>query len=94
MGIEITDDARPIQDHPFTGPTAFMLGNEVRHSATHPCKTELWRRLPLSSVVSYVAARALRRSKCVGQVVSCGAFVPQTTSRFVITCGGPQSAAF
>ena len=36
VGIEITDDARPIQEHPFTGPTAFMLGNEVRRSVATP----------------------------------------------------------
>ena len=30
MGVEITEDAQPIQAHPFSGPTAFMLGNEVR----------------------------------------------------------------
>ena len=29
LGIEIADDAIPIQQHPFRGPTAFMLGNEV-----------------------------------------------------------------
>jgi hypothetical protein len=29
LGIEIMDDARRVQDHPFEGPTAFMLGNEV-----------------------------------------------------------------
>ena len=29
IGVEITEDAQPIQAHPFTGPTAFMLGNEV-----------------------------------------------------------------
>ncbi|CAL8465197.1 g4732 [Coccomyxa elongata] len=28
MGVEITEDAQPIQAHPFSGPTAFMLGNE------------------------------------------------------------------
>lgn len=27
-GIEIDDSARPVQEHPFSGPTAFMLGNE------------------------------------------------------------------
>jgi len=27
-GIEIDDAARPVQEHPFSGPTAFMLGNE------------------------------------------------------------------
>lgn len=27
-GIEIDDSAVPVQRHPFTGPTAFMLGNE------------------------------------------------------------------
>lgn len=30
MGVEITEDAQTIQAHPFSGPTAFMLGNEVR----------------------------------------------------------------
>eukprot|EP00201_Polytomella_parva_P016478 CAMPEP_0175061424 /NCGR_PEP_ID=MMETSP0052_2-20121109/13577_1 /TAXON_ID=51329 ORGANISM="Polytomella parva, Strain SAG 63-3" /NCGR_SAMPLE_ID=MMETSP0052_2 /ASSEMBLY_ACC=CAM_ASM_000194 /LENGTH=263 /DNA_ID=CAMNT_0016327277 /DNA_START=231 /DNA_END=1025 /DNA_ORIENTATION=+ len=28
VGIEITPEAKPVQSHPFTGPTAFMLGNE------------------------------------------------------------------
>lgn len=28
LGIEITSDARPIQSHPFQGPTAFLPGNE------------------------------------------------------------------
>ncbi|CAI5486908.1 unnamed protein product [Closterium sp. Naga37s-1] len=27
-GVEIVDNARPIQSHPFTGNTAFLLGNE------------------------------------------------------------------
>mmetsp|Transcript_55294 Transcript_55294/g.140253 ORF Transcript_55294/g.140253 Transcript_55294/m.140253 type:complete len:243 (+) Transcript_55294:60-788(+) len=27
-GIEIDESARPVQEHPFSGPTAFMLGNE------------------------------------------------------------------
>lgn len=27
-GIEITDNARPVQSHPFSGPTAFLPGNE------------------------------------------------------------------
>ncbi|CAI5512003.1 unnamed protein product, partial [Closterium sp. Naga37s-1] len=26
--VEIVDNARPIQSHPFTGNTAFLLGNE------------------------------------------------------------------
>jgi len=29
LGVEITDDAARIHEHPFTGSTAFMLGNEV-----------------------------------------------------------------
>ena len=29
VGVEITDDAQPIHSHPFSGATAFMLGNEV-----------------------------------------------------------------
>ncbi len=29
MGVEIAEDAQPIHAHPFSGPTAFMLGNEV-----------------------------------------------------------------
>ena len=28
VGIEITDTAAPIQEHPFSGPTCFMEGNE------------------------------------------------------------------
>lgn len=28
VGIEIVDDAQPVQAHPFSGPTAFLLGNE------------------------------------------------------------------
>ena len=28
--MEITDNAAQIHEHPFTGPTAFMLGNEVK----------------------------------------------------------------
>jgi hypothetical protein len=30
VGVEIDPAARPIQEHPFKGNTAFMLGNEVR----------------------------------------------------------------
>lgn len=30
VGIEIVDAAKPVQSFPFRGPTAFMLGNEVR----------------------------------------------------------------
>jgi hypothetical protein len=38
MGVEIAEDAQPIQAHPFSGPTAFMLGNEVpRTQYVHPC---------------------------------------------------------
>ena len=29
MGLEIVEGARPVHEHPFSGPTAFMLGNEV-----------------------------------------------------------------
>ena len=29
VGLEIVDGARAVQEHPFSGPTAFMLGNEV-----------------------------------------------------------------
>lgn len=29
LGVEIDDAAVPVQSHPFTGNTAFMLGNEV-----------------------------------------------------------------
>mmetsp|Transcript_34807 Transcript_34807/g.77387 ORF Transcript_34807/g.77387 Transcript_34807/m.77387 type:complete len:211 (+) Transcript_34807:59-691(+) len=28
VGVEIVEGARPVHEHPFTGPTAFMLGNE------------------------------------------------------------------
>lgn len=28
VGIEIDDSAKPVQSHPFSGPTAFLLGNE------------------------------------------------------------------
>ena len=28
VGIEITDDAIPVHQHPFSGPTCFMAGNE------------------------------------------------------------------
>jgi len=28
IGIEITDESAPVQSHPFTGDTCFMLGNE------------------------------------------------------------------
>ncbi|KAG2440631.1 hypothetical protein HYH02_010210 [Chlamydomonas schloesseri] len=28
LGIEICEGALPVQEHPFTGPTAFLLGNE------------------------------------------------------------------
>ncbi|KAG2488382.1 hypothetical protein HYH03_013069 [Edaphochlamys debaryana] len=28
MGVEICEGALPVQEHPFTGPTAFLLGNE------------------------------------------------------------------
>lgn len=28
IGVEITADALPVQQHPFSGPTAFMIGNE------------------------------------------------------------------
>lgn len=30
VGLEIVEGARPVHEHPFCGPTAFMLGNEVR----------------------------------------------------------------
>lgn len=30
LGVEIVEDARPIESHPFTGSTAFIMGNEVR----------------------------------------------------------------
>ena len=30
LGVEIVEDARPIESHPFTGNTAFIMGNEVR----------------------------------------------------------------
>lgn len=40
MGVEITGDAQPIQAHPFNGPTAFMLGNEVRPSELYVFSTE------------------------------------------------------
>ena len=29
LGLEITDDAKPVQSQPFQGNTAFMVGNEV-----------------------------------------------------------------
>ncbi|PNW83678.1 hypothetical protein CHLRE_05g238950v5 [Chlamydomonas reinhardtii] len=28
LGVEICEGALPVQEHPFTGPTAFLLGNE------------------------------------------------------------------
>ena len=28
VGVEITDDANPVSSFPFSGPTAFMMGNE------------------------------------------------------------------
>lgn len=30
LGVEIDATAAPVQAHPFSGNTAFMLGNEVR----------------------------------------------------------------
>ena len=30
LGVEITPDAAAVHTAPFSGPTAFMLGNEVR----------------------------------------------------------------
>lgn len=30
VGVEVGPSARPVHSHPFCGPTAFMLGNEVR----------------------------------------------------------------
>lgn len=33
LGIEITDAAMPVHEHPFTGSTAFMLGNEGQVSS-------------------------------------------------------------
>ena len=30
MGVEIDDSAQRVDSFPFRGPTAFMLGNEVR----------------------------------------------------------------
>ena len=30
LGVEIVEDARPIESHPVTGNTAFIMGNEVR----------------------------------------------------------------
>jgi hypothetical protein len=32
LGVEIDPAAVPVQTHPFTGNTAFMLGNEVSSS--------------------------------------------------------------
>lgn len=29
LGVEIDDKAQPVHKHPFCGPTAFLLGNEV-----------------------------------------------------------------
>jgi hypothetical protein len=29
IGVEIMDNAQPVQSHPFSGPTAFMIGNEA-----------------------------------------------------------------
>jgi hypothetical protein len=41
LGVEIDVAAVPVQTHPFTGNTAFMLGNEVSRSSrtlpTWPC---------------------------------------------------------
>lgn len=36
VGIEIMDEAVPVHAHPFTGPTAFMLGNEGQ------ARTRMW----------------------------------------------------
>jgi len=42
LGIEITDAALPVHDHPFSGSTAFMLGNEgqvCRHPHLSQCSS-------------------------------------------------------
>jgi len=56
VGVEIMDGAEPVQAHPFTGPTAFMIGNEVR------------RCLPLSIrfVNSHVAGMAWKAWRASG----------------------------
>ncbi|CAL5224258.1 g6915 [Coccomyxa viridis] len=38
LGVEITDNAAQIHEHPFTGPTAFMLGNEGTGLSEHQAK--------------------------------------------------------
>lgn len=35
LGVEITDDAKPVQSQPFQGNTAFMVGNEVGCSSAY-----------------------------------------------------------
>ena len=30
LGVEIVSGAQPVTEHPFRGPTAFILGNEAR----------------------------------------------------------------
>lgn len=34
LGVEIVEGAVPIEDHPFDGNTAFIMGNEVRARST------------------------------------------------------------
>ena len=48
LGVEITDNAAQIHEHPFTGPTAFMLGNEVS-TASSRCWRPYWARLSFES---------------------------------------------
>ena len=53
LGVEIVEGAKPIQDHPFVGNTAFILGNEVggreQRGRWRPCRDPRRRRRPDNS---------------------------------------------
>ena len=42
LGVEIDPNATPIQEHPFQGPTAFILGNEVQSLVVHTMSSFLF----------------------------------------------------
>lgn len=43
LGVEIVEGAVPIEDHPFDGNTAFIMGNEVGARPREPFPARRWR---------------------------------------------------
>lgn len=76
VGVEITDQACAVNTHPFSGSTAFMLGNEVSHKITDklPCvlaaKAHFWMgkqsqaTLPVSITMHIVVGFCCRALDC------------------------------